>query len=83
MSIAQTTVLSRHVCVSLKLFFFLVYNLRNHDGIFEDPQSIDSVSQGCKHPLETKTSDTKWNDEEGKHDCSNVQPVAPITKIPL
>ena len=75
--------MSRHLCVSLKLFFFLEYNLRNHDSIFEDPQSIDSVSQGCKHPLETKTSNTKWNDEEGKHDCSNVQPVAPITKIPL
>jgi len=56
-------------------------NLRKHDGIFEDPQTMNGVCQSCKRPLNIKASNTEWNDEEGEHNSSNVQPVAPVSEV--
>ena len=42
---------------------------------------MNGVRQSCKRPLNIEAGNTEWNDEEGEHNCSDVQPVAPVSEV--
>ena len=38
--------------------------LLEHDGIFEDAESLKHEGQSSKDPLSVRVSNTEWNDEQ-------------------
>ena len=55
--------------------------LLEHDGIFEDAQSMKHEGQRSKDPLSVRVSNTEWNDEQCTQNGKVVQHVLPVQKV--